>query len=137
LKYNLAVKEESEAATAYLFELAEKQSLVEVKKLSPKRSLSQNNYLHLLLGAFGTHFGYTLEESKAIYKEINSDIYLYSKKNRAFFKSSADISKEDMAKSIDNFMKKSEEAGYPLPLATDQDWLREISNQIERERYFQ
>jgi hypothetical protein len=51
-------------------------------------------------------------------------------------RSSADLDKAEMAKSIDRFIEASKEAGYPLPPATDQNWLREVSNQIEREGYY-
>lgn len=136
MKFNLAVPYEAKQADGYLKRLHEKKNVVEVKKVSLKRSLSQNSYLHLLIGAFGNHFGYTLEEAKLIYKELNADTYRYRKKGRTFWRSSADLSKEEMAKTIDAFMQKSAEAGYPLPLATDQEWLRQIENEIERSKYY-
>lgn len=136
MKFDLSLPTDIHKATMYLAELIEKQSLAEVKRISPKRSLNQNSYLHLLLAAFGQHFGYTLEEAKLIYKELNPGIYAYEKKGRTFWRSSADLSTEDMAKSIDLFMEKSKEAGYPLPLATDQAWLMEIENEIERSKHY-
>jgi hypothetical protein len=92
--------------------------------------------LHLLIGAFGQHFGYTMEEAKQIYKEISPDLYQYRKKGRTFWRSSAELNKEEMAKTIDRFMEKSKEAGYPLPLATDQEWITQIENEIERSGYY-
>lgn len=136
MKYNLSVEAEAEQAVEYLVELVDKDALVEIKKISPKRSLNQNNYLHLIIGAFGQHFGYTLEEAKQIYKELSPGIYKYEKKGRTFWRSSADLTKEDMAKTIDTFMQASAEQDYPLPLATDQEWLREIENEIERSKYY-
>ena len=136
MKFNLANKPEAERAFEYLSELVGKESLAEVKKISPTRSLNQNSYLHLIISAFGVHFGYTLDEAKIIYKEINKSLYQYDKKGRTFYRSSADLTKEEMAESIDKFMQKSAEAGYPLPLATDQGWLREISNAIESSKYY-
>jgi hypothetical protein len=136
MKFNLAVPREAKQASDYLGRLQEKQNIVEVKRVSPGRTLSQNSYLHLLIGAFGNHFGYTLEEAKLIYKELNHEIYRYRKKERIFWRSSADLNKEEMAKTIDVFMRKSAEAGYPMPLATDQGWLREIENEIERSKYY-
>lgn len=136
MKFDLAQAHQVKAATGYLDKLREKKNVVELRKVSPARSLSQNSYLHLLLAAFGNHFGYTLEEAKLIYKEINRDVYIYKKKGRTFFKSSADISKDDMAKTIDVFMEKSKSAGFPLPLATDKDWLMQIENEIERAKYY-
>lgn len=135
MKYNTAVEKEKNDAFQYLTDLAAKDSLVEVKKISPKRSLKQNAYLHLLCAAFGDHFGYTLEESKYLYKEINKNIYFYKKKDRVFVRSSADLSVDEMKQSIDRFREKSAEQGCDLPLATDQDWLRSIENMMEQSKY--
>ena len=136
MKFNFAIESEIARARTYFQQLVEKQSLAEVKKISPKRSLNQNSYLHLLLQAFGAHFGYTLEESKLIYKEINKDIYAYEKKGRTFYRSSAELTKEEMTKTIDRFREKSAEAGYPLPLATDKEWLMSIENAIEQTKHY-
>jgi exo-beta-1,3-glucanase (GH17 family) len=51
-----------------------------------------------------------------------------------FLRSSADLTKEEMAQTIDRFRMRSAEAGYDLPLATDQEWLRQIENMIEESR---
>lgn len=140
MKYNLAIKDEKKAAMSYFMTLANKKCLVEVKKISPKRSLNQNSYLHLLIGAFGVHFGFTLEEAKIIYKDINASIYKYTKEvagfRTVFYRSSADLSVEEMTKSIDHFRQTSAEQGCPLPSATDQEWLRQIENEIERSRHY-
>lgn len=136
MKFNLVMPGENIKAFNFLSELSEKQSVVEVKKVSPRRSLNQNSYLHLLIGAFGAHFGYTLEEAKIIYKEISKDIYQYEKKGRTFLRSSADLTKEEMAKSIDRFMQKSAEQGYPLPLAENTEWLMSLENAMEQAKYY-
>lgn len=136
MKYNLKNDQEHTKAWEYLTDLSLKECLVEIKKISPKRSLNQNSYLHLLLGSFGEHFGYTIEEAKQIYKEINGDLYLYTKKNRHFVRSSADLTKEEMANSIDKFMRASAERGHPLPLATDKEWLVQIENEIEASKHY-
>lgn len=80
MKYNLANMAEAQQASAYFMQLKDKKCLVEIKKVSPRRTLNQNAYLHLIIGAFGVHFGYTLDEAKHIYKEINATIYRYEKK---------------------------------------------------------
>lgn len=137
MKLNLAIPNEATKAKAYFNQLLDKKSLVEVRKLSPGRTLTQNAYLHLIIGAFGLHFGYRLDEAKTIYKrEANPNIYVYEKNGAMFLRSSADLSKEEMAASIDSFLRYSAEAGYTLPLATDQGWLREIENEIERSKYY-
>ena len=134
--YNLAIPAEAEKAFTYLTELVGKDAVAEISKVSPKRSKSQNSYLHLIIGAFAQHFGYTLAEAKLIYKEVNKDLYAYEKKGRTFWRSSADLAKDEMAKSIDRFREKSDEAGYPLPLATDEAWLMQIQNAIEQSKYY-
>lgn len=136
MNYNLADKTELKAARNRMSYLARKDSVIKLTKVNPKRSLSQNNYLHLILSAFGAHFGYTLEESKLIYKEVNKSFYEYQKKGRVFSRSSADLDKEEMSYTIDRFMEKSAEAGCELPLATDQDWLMQIENEIERNKRY-
>lgn len=136
MKYATSNPTEAKEAIKYLNKLIASESLVEITKKSPNRSLNQNSYLHLLLTDFGLHFGYTLKESKQLYKEINKDIYQYTKNKRVFYRSSADLTKDEMMKSIDRFMEKSNEAGHPLPLATDQGWLRNIENEGERMTMF-
>jgi len=132
VKYNLANPAESKQAREYLTELITKRARVEIKKIIRKRSLNQNNYLHLLLGYFGQHFGYTLEESKLIYKELNAGTYAYEKNGYTFLKSSAVLDTAQMTRTIDIFRERSKDMGLPLPAATDQDWLRQIENEIER-----
>lgn len=136
MKYNLSSLDETNEAFEYLTKLGGKESIVEIKKVSPGRSLSQNNYLHLILTAFGDHFGYELEEAKAVYKYINADIYRYKKKDfpYPFWRSSADLIKDEMTASIDKFRLVSAQHGCELPLAIDQDWLRRIENDHERMR---
>lgn len=136
MNYNLNSIQEADKAFSYLTDLVGKQALVEIKKISPKRSLSQNSYLHLLISYFGLHFGYTIDEAKAIYKEINSNLYKYEKKGRVFWRSSADLTKEEMASSIDRFMQRSAEAGCTLPPATNKEWLLAVQNEIERSKYY-
>lgn len=140
MKFNLANNAEAGKALALLLDLTRDGKLAEVKKISPKRSINQNSYLHLLLGAFGNHFGYTLEEAKLIYKQLNFELYQYTKevrgKTHTFWRSSADLTKEEMAKSIDTLMQWSEKGGYKLPPATDQEWLRQVENEIEGSKYY-
>lgn len=139
MKYNLANDKEAGAATRYLAELTLAGNIAEVKKISPKRSLNQNAYLHLILSAFGNHFGYPLEEAKQVYKELNHHIYKYERTVRGrtwvFWRSSAALTKTEMAASIDVLHEWSAKAGYPLPLATDQEWLRQIDNELQSTNY--
>lgn len=138
MKFDLKSLDETTEAFEYVTELSGKEAMVEIKKISPKRSLSQNSYLHLILTYFGDHFGYETEEAKAVYKYVNVDIYRYHKKGfpYPFWRSSADLTKDEMTTSIDKFRKVSAEHGCELPLAIDQEWLRRIENDHERLRKY-
>ena len=133
--FNTANQQEAAAAKEYLNSCIRNGWKVDIVRKSGQRSLNQNNYLHLILSAFGMHFGYDLSEAKIVYKQVNASTYEYTKKGRVFYRSSADLTKEEMQKTIDLFMQKSAEQGCPLPLATDQSWLDQIYNQSEREYY--
>jgi hypothetical protein len=136
MKYNLADPKDTEQAKYYLDQLIEKKAVAEIKRVLQRRSLSQNRYLHLLLGAFGAHFGYSLDEAKILYKQLNPSVYVYRKNGHTFLRSSAGLDTAEMTKTIDRFREQSKEMGYPLPDATDQAWLMSLENEIERAGYF-
>ena len=134
MKFNLSNKEDATNAHIQLARLMIKKPVIEIREVKKRRSLSQNAFLHLLLGAFGLATGYTADESKTIFKrEVNSDIFVYSKNGSKFLKSSADLSVDEMSKSIDRFRSYAGENGIELPLATDNDWLLRIENDMEKQ----
>ena len=139
MKFNTAYPKEKREAMSYAMKLINGKKIVEIKRVSPNRSLRQNSYLHLLLSDFGEHFGYNLEEAKQIYKEMSKGIYAYEKTTngvtRTFWRSSADLTVEEMTKTIERLREVSAAADYPLPPATDQEWLRSIENRIEQSNY--
>jgi hypothetical protein len=135
MKFRLAEPMEVANAYAYLAKLAEKGNICEIKKFSPGRTLAQNRYLHLILGAHALNYGNKLEDSKDLYKWVNRDIY-YKRKtiNDEQFvsvRSSADLDTAEMTKTIDLFREYSKQHGFPLPAATDQGWLMSIENDME------
>lgn len=137
MKFDTSIKAQQVNASHYLTELANAKKIIEINPVSSQRSLSQNSYLHLLLGYFGVHFGYTLEEAKTIYKrEANPNIFVYEKHGAKFLRSSADLTKEEMQISIDKFMAYSGENGLPLPAAADKKLMMYMENEIERNRRF-
>jgi hypothetical protein len=115
--------------------------LLRSKKLSPAGHSTKTAYLHLLLGAFGAHFGYTLEEAKLIYKQLNKEVYCTKSKSGedvgVLAQQRGSRPRRKWPKSIDHphAMVRAEH-GYKLPPATDQEWLRQIENEIERSGYY-
>ena len=141
MKYRLSNPTEAGQALQYLSKLTGDGKLVEIKEVKPKRSMPQNNYLHSLLTIFGSHFGYTLDEAKLLYKrDINPSIYVYEKEHRGktftFIRSSADLSRDEMARSIDKLKEWSKIGGLELPDAEDEDKLRYYENQAQATQHY-
>lgn len=129
-------------AQRLLAQLTVDQKIVEIKEVKPRRSLPQNAFLHLLLGVFGANLGYTTQESKELYKRLpgNKELYVYTKdvggKPMEFTRSSADLNKDEMTRSIETLREWSAKMGYPLPTADNTEELRRLENYIEQhERY--
>lgn len=105
-----------------------------------QRSLSQNNYLHLLLGYFASQTGNTLDYVKRIYYKIacNPDIFIFENHDPIVgqvkcLRSSRDLSKEEMSLSIERFRNwSSDTAGIHLPDASSEDEIREMQREVEK-----
>lgn len=142
MKYDLKSSHDIAEAQRLLAQLTVDQKIVEIKEVKPRRSLNQNAFLHLLLGAFGANLGYTVEEAKELYKRLpgNKELYAYQKdvggKPMTFLRSSADLNKEEMTRSIETLREWSAKMGYPLPTADNVEALRRLENYIEtHEKY--
>lgn len=145
MKYNLENVKEADEAFEYLTKLSGQESFVEIKKINPKRSLNQNAYLHLTFGIFSLETGYTLEESKTIYKrEANPAIYVYSKqiayrggtREVKFLKSSADLDTLEMTITIDKWREYAAENGVHIPPPENLDELRSLENEIDKQSFY-
>ena len=64
--------------------LADKGAIIELTEKKPRRTLSQNSYLHVLLAYFGTQTGNTLEWVKQQYykKLVNPDLFIREKEDK-------------------------------------------------------
>lgn len=118
--------------------------VVEVKKKHPSRSLSQNAYLHLLLGYFASQYGCSLDEAKVdFYKRLcNRDLFEHVVTNRLgrevkTLRSSTALSTAEMSLSIERFRHWSaSEAGIYLPSADEHQMLVYARQEVERCREF-
>jgi hypothetical protein len=124
--------------------LLEKKSRVELKNKT-KRSLSQNNYLHLILSLFAMEYGESLEYVKqTMFKKwVNPEIFKTEYINRKTgevredWKSSRDITTSEMATSIDRFRDwSSKEAGIYLPEANEHEFLKQVEKDIHRYKQY-
>ena len=119
--------------------LIEKKKTFEITEKKPKRTYSQNNYIHLLFAWFALEYGETPEYVKQeIFKKlVNHEIFLTEYVNyktgevRAAWRSTADLNTKEMTTAIDNFRDyASKEAGIYLPTPDDLNSLNEIERQV-------
>lgn len=111
-----------------------------VVELSEKRTrtLSQNNYLHLILGYYANETGNTIDYVKEQYfkKLCNPELFVEKKADKylgevELLKSSRSLSSEDMNTAIDRFRNwSSMECGIYLPEAQESEFLREVEREM-------
>lgn len=134
--YDLKNEISAKKARTYFESLERKKSRIELKEKRPRRSISQNNYLHLILSAFGLNFGYTLEEVKqCIFKQIvNKDIFYDGQKKGIEeipkWRSTANLDTKERALTIERFLNYSAQHGYRLPEPQDLVWITELENEV-------
>lgn len=142
--YDLSNPWEVQNLREHLNKLIGKGCLVEVRRKAPQRSLSQNNYLHLILGYFGSEYGLSLDEVKVdIFKRrCNRDLFEREAVNRQgkavrYLRSSADLNTAEMTTAIERFRNWSASvAGIYLPSPNEEQFLAYCRQEIERNRDF-
>lgn len=141
---DLSIPLNIEKARTKLDYLIEKGVTVELTEKRKRRSISQNNYLHLVLSWFGLEAGYTLQEVKQqIFKErINSDVFYLGEQTKGGvtiqkWRSTSDLNTKELTDCIEKFRNwSSKEAGIYLPEPKDLAMLQEIENQIKNNRKY-
>ena len=142
--FNLKSEYDVPKFKAYVNRLYQERAVVEVKKKHPGRTLSQNSYLHLLLGYFAAEYGCSRDEAKIdFYKRTcNRDLFerkVVNKKGKeiTYLRSSADLSTAEMTLSIDRFRDwSSAVAGIYLPAAGEKEMLIYAQQEVERNKEF-
>ena len=115
--------------------LLEKRCIIDLTEKTG-RTIKQNKYLHVILSYFGSELGYTLPESKTLFKTLNKEIFHYEKNKCNFVKSSADVTKVELTKSIDLFRRWSNDnAGLYIPEANEKEFLTQIEIQTSQNKY--
>lgn len=109
-----------------------------------RRSLSQNAYLHTLLGILALDQGVTMEYAKEHYykRHVNKDLFVLTRKDKILgdvevLRSSRDLTVEEMRISIDKLRNwASSELGCYLPSADEESLLKEAEMEIQRYRSY-
>lgn len=129
-----------EQARTRLEQLIKNKKVFELTEKKPKRSLSQNRYLHTILGFFACETGNTLEWVKQQYfkKLVNPAIFIREKEDKYLGKvkvlrSSADLDTAEMTTAIERFRNfASAECGIYLPEPNEEHLLQMMELEIER-----
>lgn len=142
MQYDLTSDFQRKAFLSKVDNLLERGAVVELTEKT-FRSRNQNNYLHLLIGVVAMETGNTMEDVKREYfkDHVNPDIF------RSFrtdvrgntirvYRSTADVSKEEMSIAIDRFKRWGAENGIYMPQPGDESLLREIAIEMGRNRSY-
>lgn len=141
--YNSQNPIDQERAQRKLKELLSKNCVFELTEKKAKRTLLQNNYLHLILTYFAIETGYTIDWVKREYfkRYCNPAIFI-QKKEGAFgivegLRSSADLDTMEMTTAIERFRNiSSQESGIYLPTPNEHLFLQEIELEAQRHKEF-
>ena len=118
-------------------------AIIDARKKNKNRSLSQNRYLHLLIGWYAIETGYSMEEVKVdIFKRLcNRDIFIRQRPNRFgviidYLRSSNDLDTAEMTTAIGRFRNYAASMGIYLPEPDEQEHLLVIEQQMERNKTY-
>jgi hypothetical protein len=116
----------------------------ELKAKFPKRSISQNSYLHLIIDGFAIETGYTHEEVKQdIFKKmVNAEIFYIGETSGPIqevvierWKSTASLTTQEMTLAIDRFRNfASKELGIYLPEPKDLSILEQLEQEVKKHK---
>lgn len=138
MQYDLSSQLDRERFAARCESLLQKRSVIELTERA-FRSLSQNRYLHLLIGIVAMETGNTLEDTKRWYfKEVcNPGLFHIQKRDRMgncidHIRSSAELTREEMTTAIDRFKRWGADNGIYLPNPEDLELLKEVEIEMGR-----
>jgi len=141
MKYNLKNNFDKERFKKRVNFLYGNERVVILQEMT-KRTLKQNNYLHLILTAFALETGYTLECVKRNFfkLEVNKDLFLSEERGnfgtKQALKSTTQITKDNLSIAIDRFKKWSSDNGIYLPEPEDEEYLAHLEIEASRlQRY--
>lgn len=139
--YNPKIELDKVRAKERLEWLISKEKRFELTEKRERRSISQNNYLHLILSWYAVEYGETLEyvKQEVFKKQINNEIFKTEYINRKTgeyrvdWKSTSELNTKEMTTAIDRFRNyASKEAGIYLPEPKDLAMLNHIETEITK-----
>lgn len=114
MKLDLSIPFDRNKAETYFKKLMEEKARVEIKKHVSKRTNLQNAYWHVACTILSNETGCTLPEIKKIIKD-HLEFMVYTKGGHQFYRSSADLDKEEFINLINFTRDFGESHGYYIP----------------------
>mgnify|MGYP003147785024 CR=1 FL=1 len=131
--YDLSKEYDAKRARIRLDALIESNKTIELKEKRKKRTVSQNAYMHVLFGIYGSETGYTAEEAKITLKRACTRLMIYEKNGDKFLKGTSELSKDECQFFIDWIINFAAGQGIHLPSA-DEYIEHQYEIQIELDR---
>jgi hypothetical protein len=124
--------------------LADKGAIIELTEKKPRRTLSQNSYLHVTIAYFASQYGCTTEWAKQRYFKqlVNPELFVREKDDEflgrvKYLRSSADLDVSEMSLAIDRWRNWcSMEASIYIPSADEAILIQQMEIEIERNKDF-
>lgn len=124
--------------------LAESGKIIELTEKKPRRTLSQNSYLHVTIAYFASQYGCTTEWAKQRYFKqlVNPELFVREKDDEflgrvKYLRSSADLDVSEMSLAIDRWRNWcSMEASIYIPSADEAILIQQMEIEIERNKEF-
>ncbi len=145
MKFNLKNPIDQQKFKARSNQLFKDGAFVELKKINQDRSLSQNAYLHLILGFFSIEYGDTIDyiKEEIFKKTVNKAIFETEFVNRKTgeirkgIRSSSALDSREMTEAIERFRDyASREAGIYLPTPDEKEFLKQCEIDMNRVRQY-
>lgn len=138
MKFDLSKEQDRISVQVRLNKLKADGSVIELKKLNPRRTLPQNSYIHVLFSLFGIEFGYTLDEAKTLLKrECPWMTYEKAGSKFKFLRHTSKMQTDELTKFIEWVRTYSAQKG--LYLMSPEEYLQNqasIDNLIESHREY-
>ena len=124
--------------------LAESGKVIELTEKKPRRTLSQNSYLHVTIAYFASQYGCTTEWAKQRYFKqlVNPELFVREKDDEflgrvKYLRSSADLDVSEMSLAIDRWRNWcSMEASIYIPSADESILIQQMEAEVNRNKAF-
>ena len=124
--------------------LAESGKIIELTEKKPRRTLSQNSYLHVTIAYFASQYGCTTEWAKQRYFKqlVNPELFVREKNDEflgqvKYLRSSADLDVSEMSLAIDRWRNWcSMEASIYIPSADEAILIQQMEVEVNRNKAF-